>query len=84
MVPPGESDVQRRRRRWGGLGPFLIKVEEETQEMSVAAAPSAPVDPDEFVEEVVEPPARVRPPVITTYFLFETSPPGLFLDSWRS
>jgi hypothetical protein len=33
--------VDRRRRRWGGLGPFLIKVEAE-EEARVAVAPSAP------------------------------------------
>jgi hypothetical protein len=68
MLPGNPATADRRRKRWGGLGPFCIKVEEETQEMNAAAGPSAPVSPDEFVEEVEEPPARVRPPVITVFF----------------
>jgi hypothetical protein len=52
VLPPAAARAQRRRQRWGGLAPYCIKVEaeEETQE---------------FVEEVVEPPARVPAPVIT-------------------
>jgi hypothetical protein len=52
VLPLAAVRAQRRRQRWGGLAPYCIKVEaeEETQE---------------FVEEVVEPPARVPAPVIT-------------------
>jgi hypothetical protein len=50
-MPVAPAGADRRRRRWGGLGPFLIKVEEPEGE--------------EFVEEVVEPPVRVPAPVST-------------------
>jgi hypothetical protein len=40
MLPGNPATADRRRRRWGGLGPFCIKVEEEeTQEMAAAMGP---------------------------------------------
>lgn len=46
ILPPRAATRLRQQQRWGGLGPFLIKVE-----------------PEEFVEETVDPPVRVPPPV---------------------
>jgi hypothetical protein len=46
ILPARTAAHRRRQQRWGGLGPFLLKVE-----------------PEEFVEERVDPPARVPVPV---------------------
>jgi hypothetical protein len=59
VLPPTAASAQRRHQRWGGLGPFLIKVEE---------------NPDEFIEEVVDPPARV--PVLVRFSLVVCSISG--------
>ncbi len=66
ILPAGITAAERRRRRWGGLGPYCIKVEAE-------------VETQEFVEEVVEPPARIPVPVSDPLYALPFPQPGIQL-----
>jgi hypothetical protein len=71
VLPPAAARAQRRRQRWGGLAPYLIKVEAE-EETGAAVAPSAPVA---AAAGVCEAAATVSTPVIWDFsFIFHLSP----------
>ncbi len=66
VLPPAVARAQRRRQRWGGLAPYLIKVEVE-EEAEAAIAPSAPV---EAAAGACEAAATVSTPVNWTFSFF--------------